>query len=123
MKPLRQFGALLLLLVSSVAPAMACMAPDAPMATEERSCCRMMQGQCGQMDMPGPQDCCKKVPKTVYDSALKTDTASPHPAVFVTLWVSSFEMLIPQSASSERVQRPQHSPPKPPPSAITILRI
>jgi hypothetical protein len=122
-KSLRQIGAILLLLVSSVAPAMACMAPDAQMTTEERSCCRMMKSQCGQMEMATSHDCCKKAPKSVQDSALKTDTVSIHSAAFVALWVSSFELLTPEATSNGWVQRPEHSPPKSPPSAITILRI
>ncbi len=121
-KSLRQFGAMLLLLVSCVAPAMACAAPDAQMTIEERACCRMMKSQCGQMGMPTSRNCCTKAPKSVSDSALKTDTASLHPAAFVTVWVASFEILTPQDARGDWV-RPEHSPPKSPPSKITILRI
>src|SRR2546430_2077671 len=40
-KALRQFGVLVLLLVSCLAPAMACMVPNAAMSTQERACCRM----------------------------------------------------------------------------------
>ncbi len=123
MKSLRQFGAILLLLVSCVAPAMACMAPAAQMTVEEQACCRMMKSQCGQMGMPGSHDCCKKVSAAIYDHALKTDTASLHPAVFVTLWVSSFDLLAPQSVAEGWLRRPEHSPPKPPPSIISSLRV
>jgi hypothetical protein len=122
-KSLRQFGAILLLLVSGVAPATACMAPDAQMTVEERACCRMMKSQCGQMAMPASHDCCRKVPKSVQDSALKTDTVSFHSAAFAALWVSSFELLTPQGASNGLVQRPEHSTPKSPPSAIAVLKI
>jgi hypothetical protein len=119
-KSLRQFGAVLLLLVSCVAPAMACMAP---VTVEEQACCRMMKSQCGQMEMPGSHDCCKKAPAAVYDNALKTDTASFHPAVFVTLWVSSFDLLAPQAVAEGWLPRPEHSPPKSPPSIISSLRV
>jgi len=122
-KSLRQFGAILLLLVSCVAPAMACMAPDAQMTTEERACCRMMKSQCGQMEMPSSRDCCKKTSTSDRDNALKTESVSYHPVVFVVVWVYSSEVLAPQDASNGRIQRPEHSPPKSPPSAITILRI
>ena len=81
MRCLRQFGALLLLLVSCVAPAMACMAPAAQMTVEERACCRMMKSQCGQTEMPASHDCCKKTPGTLADNAFRTDTASFHPLV------------------------------------------
>lgn len=123
MKPLRQFGAVLLLLVFSVAPVMACMVPDAQMTVEERACCSMMKSQCGQMEMPASRDCCKKAPKSVSDSALKTDTVSVHPLVFAAIWVTSFDLLAPQDPITGWAQRPEHSPPKSPPSAITILRI
>jgi hypothetical protein len=122
-KSLRQFGAVLLLLVSFVAPAMACMAPDAQMTVEEQACCRMMKSQCGQMEMPGSNDCCKKVRPAVHDNALKTDTVSFHPAVFVTLWVSSFDLLAPQAVAEGWLPRPEHSPPKSPPSIISSLRV
>jgi hypothetical protein len=122
-KSLRQFGAVLLLLVLCVAPAMACMAPDAQMTAEEQVCCRMMTSQCGQMEMPGSQDCCEKAPPAVHDNALKTDTVSFHPAVFVTLWVSSLDLLAPQAVAEGWLQRPEHSPPKFPPSIISSLRV
>jgi hypothetical protein len=122
-KSLRQLGAILLLLVSCVAPAMACMAPDAQMTIEERACCRMMKSQCGQMEMPSSQDCCKKAAKNLQDTALKTETVSLHPAAFVAIWAASFEVLAPQCASCGVLQRPEHSPPKSPPSATTNLRV
>jgi hypothetical protein len=120
---LRQFGAVLLLLVSCVAPAMACKAPAAQMTVEEHACCRMMKNQCGQMEMPGSHDCCKKTPAAVYENALKTDTASFHPAVFVTLWVSSFDLLALQAVDEVWLPCPEHFPPKSPPSIISSLRV
>ena len=117
---LRQFGAVLLLLVFCVAPAIACMAP---VTAEEQACCRMMKSQCGQMEMPASHDCCKKAPSADHDNALKTDTLTFHPFVFATLWVSSFDLLAPQAVAEGWAQRPEHSPPKPPPSSISILRI
>jgi hypothetical protein len=122
-KSLRQFGAVLLLLVSCVAPAMACMSPDAQMTSEEQACCRMMNSQCGQMEMPGSHDCCKKAPSAVHDNALKTDTVSFHPAVFVTFLVSSFDLLAPQAFADGWLPRQEHSPPKSRPSIISSLKI
>jgi hypothetical protein len=122
-KSLRQFGAVLLLLVSCVAPAMACMAPDAQMTVEEQACCRMMKSQCGQMEMPASHDCCTKTPVAACDNALKTDMAAFYPAVFVTLWVSSFDLLAPHAVAEDWLQRPEHSPPKSPPSIISSQRV
>jgi len=124
MRFVRQLGAILLMLVSCVAPAMACMAPNAAMTIEDRACCRMMKNDCGQMmDMPASHDCCKEVPKTVAEAALKTDTVTVHPLTFAVLVVASFDLLGPHDAIVGWVQRPEHSPPKPPPSSITVLRI
>ena len=122
MRSLRQFGAILLLLVSCVGPAMACVAPGAQMTAEERACCRMMKSDCGQMEMPSSQDCCKMALSSDHESALKTDTASFHPAAFVAVRLSSFDLLAYESADGW-IQRPEYSRPKSPPSAITILRI
>ena len=75
MRILRQFGVLVLLLVSCLAPAMACMVPNAQMSTQERACCRMMKNQCGQMGMPASHGCCQKTPPSVHDNALDTKTS------------------------------------------------
>jgi hypothetical protein len=99
------------------------MTSDATTTTEERACCRMMKSQCGQMEMPASHDCCKKAPKSFGDSALKTNAVSLHPTAFVALWVSSFELVAPEDATIGWFRRPEHSPPKAPPPAITILRI
>jgi hypothetical protein len=120
---LRQFGAILLLLVSCGAPAMACITPDTRMTVEERACCRVMKNQCGEMEMPASHDCCKGLPTDINTGALKTDTLSFHPAVLAGLWASSFEIAAAQGASHGWVQRPADSPPKSPPSAITVLRV
>jgi hypothetical protein len=99
------------------------MAPDVQMTIEERACCRMMKGQCGQMEMSTSSNCCTKAPAGDHNNALKTDTASLHPAAFVAIRVSSFDLLAPQGTNYGLLPRPEHSPPKSPPSAITILRI
>jgi hypothetical protein len=122
-KSFRQFGAVLLLFVSFVAPAMACMAPDAEITTEERACCRMMKNDCGQMEMPASHYCCKKTPGTVHDSALRSDSVSVHPLVAVPVWVSSLDLFPPQDITNGWFQRREHSPPKPPPSIISTLRV
>lgn len=122
-KAMRQFGAVLLLLVSFVAPAMACTAPNAEMTVEERACCRMMKNDCGQMEMPASHDCCKKTPGTLHDSALRSDSVSFHPLVAVAVWASSFDLFPPQDATNGWFQRPEHSPPKPPPSILSALRV
>jgi hypothetical protein len=123
MKALRQFGVLVLLLVSCLAPAMACMVPDAQMNTQERACCRMMKNQCGQMGMPATHGCCQKTPPSVRDNALDTRAVTFHPGVVPVIWLAASVLVNPVSAVAGWVERPDYSPPKSPPSTISILRI
>jgi hypothetical protein len=123
MRSLRQFGVLVLLLVSCLAPAMACMVPDVQMSTEERACCRAMKNQCGQMEMPASHGCCQKAPASVHDNALDTKAVVFHPVVVPVIWLAAFELVKPTSAVTGWVERPDYSPPQSPPSTISVLRI
>ncbi len=123
MRVLRQFGVLVLLLVTCMAPAMACMVPNAQMSTQERACCRMMKNQCGQMEMPASHGCCQKTPPSVQDNALDTKTVALHPVVVTAIWLTASELLNPASVAVEWVERPEYSPPKSPSATISILRI
>jgi hypothetical protein len=123
MRIFRQFVVLVLLLVSCLAPAMACMVPDAQMNTEERACCREMKNQCGQMDVQASHGCCQKAPPSVYDNALDTKAVTYHPAVVPVLWLAAVELVNPPYTVIGWVERPDYSPSNSPPSAISILRI
>ena len=123
MRFFRQFGVLFLLLVTGVAPMMACMVPNAEMSTQERACCRTMKNQCGQMEMPASHGCCHKTPPSVHDNALDTKTVTFHPVVASILWLAAFELVNPTSAVIGWVERPDYSPSKSPPATISILRI
>ena len=123
MRILRQFGVLVLLLVSCLAPAMACMVPNAEMSTQERACCRMMKNQCGQMGMPASHGCCQKTPPSVHDNALDTKPIMLHPVAAPVIWLAAAELVNPTSAVIGWVEHPDYSPPKSPPSTISILRI
>jgi hypothetical protein len=112
MKAFRQFGVLVLLLVSCLAPAMACMVPDAQMSIEERACCRMMKNQCGQIEMPASHGCCQKTPPSVHDNALDTKTAAFHPVAVIAIWLTASELLNPTSAVTGWFEHPNYSPPK-----------
>jgi hypothetical protein len=122
MRIFRQFGVLILLLVSCLAPAVACMVSNAQMNAEERACCRRMKDQCGQMEMPASQGCCQKAPPSAYDNALNTKATTFHPVVVSVLWFAAFEVN-PAFTVTGWVERPDYSPPKSPPSTISILRI
>jgi hypothetical protein len=123
MKKFCKFGALALLLASYLAPAMACMVPDAQMSAEERACCRTMSNQCGQMEMSAAHGCCQKTPPSVRDNALDTKAESFHSVVVPVIWLAAFEFVDPAPAVAGWVARPDYSPPKSPPSTISILRI
>jgi hypothetical protein len=123
MRVLRQFGVLVLLLVSCLAPAMACMLPDAQMNAQERACCHMMKDQCGQMGMPASHGCCQKTPPSVHNNALDTKTVTLHPVAVTTVWLAASELLNPTTAVVGWVESPEYSPPKSPPSTVSILRI
>src|ERR1700748_3632583 len=110
MRVLRQFGVLVLLLVSCLAPAMACMVPNAAMSTQERACCRLMKNQCGQMEMPASHGCCQKTPLGVHDNALNTRSVTLHPVVVAVVRLAAFELVNPASAVTGWVERPDYSP-------------
>src|ERR1700748_411660 len=123
MRVLRQFGVLVLLLVSCLAPAMACMVPNAAMSTQERACCRLMKNQCGQMEMPASHGCCQKPPRGVHDTALDTKATTFHPVAAPVVWLAAFELVNPTSAVAGWVERSNDSPPNSPSSTISNLRI
>ncbi len=123
MRTFRQFGVLILLLLSCLAPAMACMVPHAEMNTEERACCRTMKNQCGQLEMPASHGCCQKTPTSVHDNALDTKAVIFHPIVVRIIWLAAFELENPATAVAGWLERPDYSPPKSPPATVSILRI
>lgn len=120
---LRQFGVLVLLLVTCLAPAMACVAPNAEMSAQERACCQTMKSECGQMEMPASHGCCQKTPPSVHDNALDTKAAALHPDVTPVIWLAVSELVNPTSAVIGWVEHSDYSPPEPPPATISILRI
>jgi hypothetical protein len=120
---LRKFGALVLLLASFLTPAMACMVPNSPMTSEERACCQMVKNECGQKGMPASHGCCHNIPGSIYDNALNSNAAALHPLALTSIWLSASELMNPTSAVTGWIEHVDYSPPKPPPSTISILRI
>jgi hypothetical protein len=123
MKGLRQFGVLVLLLMTCLAPSMACMVPAAQMSAQERVCCRTMSNQCGQTEMPASYGCCQKTPANLYDHALDTKAADFHPIVVPVIWLAASELVNPIATVTGWVERPSYTPSKSPPSTVSILRI
>ena len=123
MRALRQFGVLVLLLASCRSPAMACMTPGAQMTTEERACCRMMNYQCGHMQMSESSGCCQKAPSSAFDNTLATRPSAMHPVAITVVWLTASEGLNQVSSDAGRFEHADYSPPESPPSTISILRI
>lgn len=123
MKAFRQFGIVILLLVSYLTPAMACMVSDVQMNAEERACCRMMHGQCEQMGMPASHGCCQKASHSALDKALITKTTNYHPVAVVVVLLTVYEWLQPSLVTAEWVNRPDYLPPQFPPGSNSVLRI
>jgi hypothetical protein len=123
MRAFRQLGALILLWVTCLAPAMACMVPGAEMSTQERACCRTMKNQCGQIGMPASHGCCQKAPPSVNDNALTAKTVALSPVSITAICLSTYGVLPPASVVVGWVGRPDYSPPESPPLAVSILRI
>jgi hypothetical protein len=123
MRAFRQLGALILLLVTCVAPAMACMVPGSEMSTQERACCRTMKNQCGQMGMPALHGCRQKAPPSVHDKALTAKTVALSPVAITAIWLTAYELLPPASVVVGWVGHPEYSAPESPPPAVSILRI
>ena len=120
---LRQIGAVLLLVVSSLTPAMACMLPGAQMTAQERACCRMMHEQCEQMGMPASHGCCQKAPQDSLDNAIVTKATAYQPLAVAVLWISASEPLRTSLVTVEWMNRPDGSPPQYPPGSNTVLLI
>lgn len=124
MRKLRQLGALLLLLVSYVAPVMACTLPEAQMSAQERACCRMMKNDCGDMNMgSNGHGCCQKMSHAADLNGLQTERVNFHPAVIVAVWAVTTFVVYPASKDYVRMQQPDDSPPESPPASISVLRI
>lgn len=123
MKAARQFGIVILLLVSYLTPAMACMVSNVPMNAEERACCRAMKNQCEQTGMPASHGCCQKTLLSAHDNALATKAIAYHPIVITTVWLLASESLKPTSGVAGWVEHTDYSPPQSPHSSISVLRI
>lgn len=123
MKSVRQLGIVILLLVSYLTPAMACVVSNVQMNVEERACCRAMKNQCEQMGMSASHGCCQKTPKSAQDNAVATKVVTYHPVLVAVIWLSVAERLNLNPVVTGLVEYADTSPPQPPPSSISVLRI
>lgn len=119
----RQLGVTLLLGLSYLTPVMTCVLPDAQMSAQERACCRAMDNQCGQTEMPASHGCCHKAPPTLYEKFLASRAEAQHIDLTLALWLTPSELFSTDSSAIGWVEHHESSPPQSPPSTISILRI
>jgi len=105
------------------APAIACASQYAHLTPAEQACCEAMHFQCEQMAMPMSHGCCQKAPSSVQDSALVAKAVAIHPALAAVVWLTAYDVLSPDAVIGRLIERSESSPPTPPPSTISILRI
>jgi hypothetical protein len=117
-----KLAVLLLALSIFASPLMACLLPDATLATEERECCRKMAGECGKM--PSSHSCCKTTVRETdpYLSSSLLTISAPAQATVAVLPVSE-TVGLPDLASQFVTSSDAHAPPESPPVETSILRI
>ena len=106
-------------------PLMACMLPDSLLTEEERACCKEMDGDCGQMEMPASHSCCKM---TVHDSDPflvnpRFATGHSQTAASSLILVHGSDVFLPATDARHPFVEQIHSPPVSPPPVFSILRI
>jgi hypothetical protein len=119
---IRQLGVLLLLL-SFIAPGMACALPSAEMTAPERACCRMMKNDCGQMEMSATQGCCRKLANSSDQKAIQVRPAAFHPASVAVMWLAAWELTYRPPIHRDWIRHPEAPASESPPGNITVLRI
>jgi hypothetical protein len=113
----------LLIVLSLLAPSMACAVPAAQMSKSEQACCKKMNGQCGSSKMQ--HSCCRSTIDKSASPMVQGSNNQLHPdlaAVLIPL--PSFWMKALPPASLRRFQL--EFPPPPPSSGSTrtnVLRI
>ena len=123
MKGALQFGVVVVVLLSWLAPAMVCMTPGTGLSPQERACCRMMKDQCGRMGLPSSHGCCQKNFQSSHQNALQTKPSDIHPGADATTYASAVDLWNPVLKFTGSIARPESSPPQSPPGSIPILRI
>jgi hypothetical protein len=123
MKALRQLGVVILLLMSYLTPAMACMMSDVQMNAQEQACCRTMKSQCEQVGMPASHGCCQKASHSVNDSALDTKAITYHPIAVAVIWLTAADWFHPPQMTAGWMEQSGYSPSQAPPSSIFVLKI
>src|SRR3954447_965546 len=119
---LRHLAVVMALVMSLLAPAMACALPAAQMTPQEHTCCKKMKGNCGSMRMPASHSCCQQSIQANHLYAAQPESV-PVPMVAILAVLPSATIFDPRPMTYEHVSPPEHSPPPSPPPAVSVLRI
>ena len=124
MRRLCKLPALVMLLVMSGVPVMACLAPGVQLTQEEQACCREMAEQCGGAGMAADHSCCQKV-VSVEQVAVVTQFAANSHAVTQFAVVAAQLVSAPAALNQFDARPPlgRHPPPPASPPTTQVLRI
>src|ERR1700674_2402197 len=118
MAKVRPIVVLSLLVLWTVAPALACL-PNRQMTQAEMACCKKMAGDCHRG--PGQHPCCKTTSTVDAPVATVQQASRVHPE-FAVLYLNQSSHFWP-TAEGEVVQVHPGLPPPAPPGSISTLRI
>src|SRR4051794_40357072 len=82
---LRHLAFVLALVISLLAPTMACVLPNAQMTASEHACCQKMKGNCGSMRMPASHTCCQQSMQANHFAAVQPESVSVPAAVAIAV--------------------------------------
>jgi hypothetical protein len=123
MHTVSRVAAVLVLLLSLLAPTMVCALPGSQMTPAERACCRHMKDECGQMKMPASHGCCQKNPEASRVDAVQPHSSSFHQALFFTADLPQIAFHYVPVLISQRIVQLDPSPPLSDTSSTAVLRI
>jgi hypothetical protein len=112
----------ILLVLSLLAPTMACAMPSAQMDAAEQACCKQMGGGCGSMRMQ--HSCCRSTfdkGTSQLQQAVEPWSHSGFTTTSIPVPVHSFRMV--QTESRDSFASGSSPPPEAHPGAIQILRV
>jgi hypothetical protein len=116
----RTFAFVLLAIIVTGVPTLACFVPDAQLTAEERDCCKHMADMCGPRLMPTSHSCCKTAIRGNEDVRIEQQRSTA-PAMDVVTVVS--ELTQPAIINASLSISIAASPPESLPSSIPVLRI
>jgi hypothetical protein len=119
-----RIGAALLVLLSLLAPTMACALPGSQMTAAEHACCRQMKGECGSMKMPASHSCCQKTAQVSQMGAVpQPESGTKSPAISIAAVVPESPVLETPTLVYHPLAKPNDSPPGYAVPTFSVLRI